>query len=381
MQGAPSTPVRSTKTVSALCNLFLDAVSPNPYPGVERFGEVPLKPGSLQTDVSILRRHCDARPFPMKGGTPTESGKRFGALLVSEVTPADVKRLLDDMRDKGYVVNTRQKLHTILKQVFQYGIQIGWLKADSDTGYRTAIQATLKPRGPRTVRAFLNASEARTLLDVAHASGNRWADAVEVLIRTGLRRGELLGLQWGKVSLDDEGGWWMLVDVALHREAEGLGRPSHLVLGPAKTTSSRREVKLMPETVEALKRQCERQQAEQMAAGSRWIGGDAGSDDMPIFATIFGGWSETTVLNEGFRAIADAAGFPKLTIHGCRHTFVSIVGDQVLRETGKIDWQVLADLCGHTNPAVTRRVYAHLDQGVVDRVRRASWDQAGEVRI
>jgi integrase len=118
-----------------------------------------------------------------------------------------------------------------------------------------------------------------------------------------------------------------------------------------------------------------------MAAGSRWIGGDAGSDDMPIFATIFGGWSETTVLNEGFRAIADAAGFPKLTIHGCRHTFVSIVGDQVLRETGKIDWQVLADLCGHTNPAVTRRVYAHLDQGVVDRVRRASWDQAGEVRI
>jgi integrase len=128
-------------------------------------------------------------------------------------------------------------------------------------------------------------------------------------------------------------------------------------------------------------RQCERQAAEQAAAGSRWVGGDVGSDEIPIFTTIFGGWTEANVFNNGFRAIADAAGFPELTIHGVRHTFVSIAGTQMLKETGSINWQQLADMAGHSNPGVTRRVYAHLDQEVVDAVRRESWTQAGSIEI
>jgi integrase len=220
------------------------------------------------------------------------------------------------------------------------------------------------------------------LLDVAQASGNRWADAVEILVRTGLRRSELLGLTWDKVRLDEDSDTgWLLINVGLHREAERLGRPSRLVLTTVKTPSSNREVRLTPESVAALVRQCEKQQTEQAAAGARWVGGEAGSDDMPIFATILGGWSDTNVFNKGFRAIADAAGFPKLTIHGCRHTFVSILGDQMLRETGTINWQQLADMAGHSDPGVTRRVYTHLNQAVVDAARRDSWTQAGSVQI
>jgi integrase len=377
----PVAPVRSTRTVSALCDLFLHAVSENPGPGVQRYGDVPVKPGTLATHVAILRRHCNAKPFPMQGGRATEAGKRFGSLLVSEVKPSDVKRLLDAMRDNGYCANTRQRLHGTLIQVFQYGTQIGWLRGDSD-GYRSAVQATVRPKGEKAKRMSLTASEARILLDTARASDSRWADAVEILVRTGLRRSEILGLTWGKVRLDEDGsGGWLLINAGLHREAERLGSRSRLVLTTVKTASSNREVRLTPESVLALVRQCERQAAEQAAAGSRWVGGDAGSDEIPTFATIFGGWTEANVFNNGFRAIADAAGFPELTIHGVRHTFVSIAGTQMLKETGSINWQQLADMAGHSNPGVTRRVYAHLDQEVVDAVRRESWTQAGSIEI
>jgi integrase len=374
-------PVRNTRTVSWLCNLFLHAISAEPGPGVQRFGETPLKPGSVGAYVSILRRHCDARPYPMGGGSATEAGRRFGALPVAEVKPRDVQRLLDDMKANGYAVGTRSKLYTTLKQVFRYGIQIEWIKA-TDDGYRTAVEAVSPPKGSGTPRAFLTAPEARVLLDTAAASGNRWADAVEILVRTGLRRSELLGLTWSTVQLDEDGsGGWLTVSAGLQRQAERLGRPSKLVLGTVKSTSSRRPVRLTVESVQALVRQCERQQREQGAAGERWTGRDAGTDEMPIFATRFGGWSETTVFNEGFRAIADAAGFPKLTIHGCRHTFVSILADQMLRETGTINWEQLAYMAGHSDSRVTRRVYAHLDQAAVDVVRREAWTQAGSVRV
>jgi integrase len=287
------------------------------------------------------------------------------------------------MREQGLCVNTRAKVHALLGQVFQYGVQIGWIKADPNGNYVTAVQATKKPKGKLMRRMDLDADQARMLLDMAQASGNRWAEAVEILVRTGLRRVELLGLQWSKVTLDTDGGdgGWLMVSASLHRQAHTLGGQSRLELATTKTKSSNRPIRLTVEGVAALQRQYERQAAEQQAAGSRWIGGDAGSDDMPIFANVFGGWSETTGFNKGFRAIADAAGFKDMTAHGCRHTFVSLLANQMLRETGRIDWQAIADMGGWADIATVQRVYAHLRQSELDQARRQSWTQAGAVQI
>jgi integrase len=380
----PAVVVRSSKTVSALCGLWLQAVSEQPSPGVQRYGDVPVAATTVASYAALLRRHCDAKTFGTSGGNATEAGKAFGALAVAQVKPADVKKLLDAMREKGYGVGTRQCLHGRLQQVFAYGVQLGWLQADSDgrKGFATAIQAVPRPKGGSTPRMHLTAPQARILLDTAQASRDRWADAVELLVRTGLRREELLALTWSKVRLDDDGGGgWLTVDVGLKREAKRLGQVSHLVVGSVKSASSRREVRLTVESVEALKRQYERQKHDQVLAAHRWIGGIPGDDDVPIFANLVGGWSDPVIFNDGFRRIADAANFPKLTIHGCRHTFVSIAGDQMLKDTGSVNWRQLADMAGHKDERITRTVYAHLDQEAIEAARRESWTQAGAVRI
>ena len=379
----PAVVVRSSKTVSALCGLWLQAVSEQPSPGVQRYGDVPVAATTVASYAALLRRHCDAKTFGTSGGNATEAGKAFGALLVAQVKPADVKKLLDVMREQGYAVGTRQCLRGRLQQVFAYGVQLGWLQADSDgrKGFATAIQAVPRPKGGSTPRMHLTAPQARILLDTAQASRDRWADAVELLVRTGLRREELLALTWSKVRLDDDGGGWLTVNVGLKREAKRLGQISHLVVGSVKTASSRREVRLTVESVEALKRQYERQKYDQVVAAHRWIGGIPGDDDVAIFANLVGGWSDPVIFNDGFRRIADAANFPKLTIHGCRHTFVSIAGDQMLKDTGSVNWRQLADMAGHKDERITRTVYAHLDQEAIEAARRESWPQAGAVRI
>jgi len=49
----------------------------------------------------------------------------------------------------------------------------------------------------------------------------------------------------------------------------------------------------------------------------------------------------------------EAAGFPPLTFHGMRHTFATIGLD------AGVDVLYVAELLGHSSPAITQNIYQH----------------------
>lgn len=74
----------------------------------------------------------------------------------------------------------------------------------------------------------------------------------------------------------------------------------------------------------------------------------------PVFSTATGTAMSARNTGRALTRISKRAGVEDVTAHALRHTFASM-----LIERGR-DPVFVADQLGHTNPAITLRVYAHL---------------------
>jgi integrase len=115
--------------------------------------------------------------------------------------------------------------------------------------------------------------QAKVLLQTAHEAGNRLEALYVLAIHTGLRQGELLGLKWEDVDLED-GSLQVRRTLAITKSGPVFTFP--------KATGSRRSVKLTGKAIEVLKCHLERQLAKIDRVGSLWSPGDA---DGLIFAS------------------------------------------------------------------------------------------------
>jgi integrase len=98
-----------------------------------------------------------------------------------------------------------------------------------------------RPLGSTVARAW-NARQLREFLD--HIGDHRFFAALWVSANTGLRRGELAGLHWGDVDLDER-------RLSVNRSLVSVGYELHESTG--KTRTSRRCIDLDSTTVEVLR--------------------------------------------------------------------------------------------------------------------------------
>lgn len=132
-----------------------------------------------------------------------------------------------------------------------------------------------------------------------------------VAASTGLRRGELLGLRWHDIKLDEE---------RLSVRSQLLSLPSPHKDGPKfiltyqqpKTNGSRRTVPLDEATIKVLLKHRTEQSSVRHALGMQW-----GEDDL-VFAHVDGTPYTPGHLTRSFGTETRQAGMPRLTIHGPR---------------------------------------------------------------
>ena len=121
-----------------------------------------------------------------------------------------------------------------------------------------------RPRPERKEMQVLDEEQTARLL--AAAEGTRMYAPVLVAVTTGMRRGELLGLRWTDVDLDEA---VCSVQQALSTTADGLA------FREPKTGKSRRSIALMPVTVKALKRHRVQQRWDRRRVSSTTVTGAA----------------------------------------------------------------------------------------------------------
>ena len=177
---------------------------------------------------------------------------------------------------------------------------------------------------------------AQTAQFLRQARSHRLYALLHLVALRGLRRGEAAGLRWSDLDLDAG-------TLAVSGQLQQLG--GRLVAGPPKSDAGRRVIALDKTTIAALREHRFRQQAERVAAGTRWAGSGY------VFATRAGKPVGPDRVTRLFRRLVAGSGLPPVTLHGLRH------GAATLALAAGTDLKVVQDQLGHSTVVLTADTY------------------------
>jgi integrase len=160
------------------------------------------------------------------------------------LTPAHLRGLYREKLDAGLSPRTVKYVHVTLHKALKQAVMDGLIP-------RNATDAVKPPQVRREEMHPLAPEQVKLLLEAAR--GDRLEALYVLAITTGLRQGELLGLKWEDVDLED-GTLQVRRTLATTKGGPQLTSP--------KTKGSRRTVRLTQWTVYALRSHLERQLEE-----------------------------------------------------------------------------------------------------------------------
>lgn len=157
--------------------------------------------------------------------------------------------------------------------------------------------------------------------------------------RTGLRRGELLGLRWSDIDLDQK-----LLRVRQQVRRTDMG---YEVSNTLKTPRARRTVPLTDALVQLL-----REYKLRMGARGQGL----------LFPDKAGAARDPQSITRNFARLIKRLGLGDFHLHDLRHTFITMM------RTAGVDLEVLGDLAGHEHTDTTANLYSAAD---LERKRQA----------
>jgi len=271
----------------------------------------------------------------------------LGKKRLSNLTVGDVDRLISSKVDAGYSTSTVRRIRSILAQALDQAIRWGSVN-------RNVATLSRPPKQHRSEGRTMTPEEARTLL--AAVKGHRNEALYALMLSTGLRRGEALGLQWQ--DFDSKSG---VLQIRRQLKREG----GVLVTSDTKTARSRRAVNLPMPMVTTLKDHRARQAKEAKDLGAAW------QDSGFIFVTSVGTPMDPRNLLREFKSICVDAGLGNWHVHELRHSAASI-----MLAMG-VPLQVVSEVLGHASIRMTADVYGHIlapdRQAAADAMGRALW--------
>ena len=233
-----------------------------------------------------------------------------------------------------------KNIHGILHKALQQATQIGYIRANP-------ADAVTLPRVVKKELAPLDEVDSKAFLEAIQ--GHRFETLYTVVLFTGMREGEALGLTWDCV---DFARGTILINKQLQRERK---KNAKYLLAPTKSDKSRTIVPA-PFVMQLLKRHKTRQAAMQLQAGPAW------QNSGFVFTNELGQHLIPYTVYRNFKDIVASIGRPDARFHDLRHSYAvaSIrAGDDIKTVQGNL---------GHATAAFTLDVYGH----VTDQMKQAS---------
>ena len=252
----------------------------------------------------------------------------LGTRPVSSIRRADCRELVTVCRARGLAVSTVRGIARTLSVVLASAVEDELLPANPALRLGKYLRRGDEPEAEPDP---FSREEAGLLAAVAAECYSEWHAWTLTALRTGLRAGELLGLQWPDF---DWRGRFVLVTRSIVRGRQTTPK-----------NHQRRRVDLSPELRAVLLRWRAQQDAEWIRRGR--------ARPLWVFPSSTGTPLDESKVRKAFHQILDRAGLHRRGPHQMRHTFASL-----LLQAGVPITYVSRQL-GHRDSAITLRVYAH----------------------
>jgi integrase len=261
----------------------------------------------------------------------------IGRSLLVNLTPARLNTYYAELlktgrrnRDGGLSPKTVRNVHSLLHKSLGDAVRWGHLA-------RNPASLAAPPKAARPEMKVWSPAQLRSFVEFTR--DDRLATAWLLLVTTGMRRGEVLGLTWQDVDLTN-------ARLSVVRSLS-IVNYHDVRLIPPKTAQGRRSIALDPATVAALQAHRVRQLEERLKWGA-WNGSDlvfAREDGTPIHPQRMSGW---------FEQLSRDAGLPRIRLHDLRHSYATAA------LAAGVPAKVVSERLGHASVLITLDTYSHI---------------------
>ena len=283
---------------------------------------------------------------------------KLGERLLSKLTPLDVTRFLQTLKDEEIGESTIRHCKQYLSTAISDAVQNGLVT-------RNVVQSARMPKfAPKTNQTLQKIKDLELVADTSKKQSQLLLKTIMphtspdsdlpplgnlfiVLMSLGLRFGEALGITWDAISYDKG----VPVSVTVAKQLAELPKGEY-VLAPTKTHNTKTIP--LPEFVgDALLRQ--RQWQDRVGIEAGW---DATNNSLDlVFTSTLATPISQSNARRWWKRVLENAGVPYINPHATRHICASML------LTEKVPLPVVAKILGHEDPATTARMYAHVLQG------------------
>lgn len=261
----------------------------------------------------------------------------FGNRKLKDIETSDVSAFLTGLKCKPLTAN---KIKIVFHSILKYAVSQKYISENPCSG---AIWKDSTEREYGRIDNVLNLQQSQKLMMLLEEYG-AFNTIVKLLLLTGMRSGECLGLRWSSINFDNK---TIFIDKTLsYAENEWF-------LSVPKTERSTRTIAIDDKAIEILKKHKEEQDKQKEIVGAAWQHPEL------VFTSCTGHWYDRSLLNAQFRRFVNKHREElnlehNLTIHGLRHTNAAL-----LLFAGEDIENISAHL-GHASADITSRVYAHM---------------------
>ena len=266
--------------------------------------------------------------------------KIFGNKQLRDIRSDAIQRFYNAMSAKEYSHNTLETCRAVLNGVFTQAVRNGIIQ-------KNPVENTILPKnnGKGAIRVM---TEYEQKLFLEYAKDTEYYPLYELALSTGMRSGEIRGLQWADVDFDKK-------EIHVAHTLVYLKGKYHLET--PKTMSSDRIIPMLDNVSVLLKEQRKKQMEERSYMGEYW-------NPLPEFENlVFTNSVGNPINRDRFKKKMDnlikkmnedGIPFAHITPHTFRHTFATRSIER------GIDPKVLQKILGHSTFAMTMDIYAHV---------------------
>lgn len=277
----------------------------------------------------------------------------IGKIKLREITAQDLDDLYADMQEKNVGERTARYVHQVVSSALERAARKHLIP------FNVARYADPPPMPESEEQLALTLEELSRFFEVA--AETRFENYFIVSALCGARPQEILGLKWSDVQLPKESGVPGEATIRRRISIDGSGRWD--ILEGTKTSRKNKRAKaravyLMPEAVEALKRERKNYLEKRLRFAESW---EETWREHPetrdlIFPSETGGpMNRNNLHRRHFKPLAKKAGLPEeARLYTLRHTFATLWMES--NEPVK----VLQEILGHSRIDQTMNTYAHV---------------------